>query len=230
MRPACLMLLAALAACGCSPKGSPGELVRQMFESPDADVRRSAIEKLVSKDWGRRKPYTEAYAALTADPAATVRSTAVRALGRCGDADQLKAVLAALNDREEMVRWDAAVALDSLIDEQAVKGLTERAALDGSVDVRAAAAKALRHYRRKDVLETLLGCLEDASFCVRYQAAKSLGELTGESAGLEADQWRTVLAAKADPFARQAKRQRPWWDWLGVSKSAPTPATQPAGK
>lgn len=203
---------------------SPGALVRQMFESPDPDLRRSAIEELSRKDRGRRGPYLKAYAAMAADPAPTVRSAAVRALGRAGDSRYARTVADALKDGEETVRWDAAVALDSLADDQTVRPLAESATTDTSVDVRAAAAKALRHYPRKDVLDTLLRCLEDEAFCVRFQAAGALSELTGEAGGTDADRWREILAAKPDPFARPARPKRPWWDWFGLTgpkKGAP---------
>lgn len=231
-------IIVALAGCGGKkdPLGggpfgpSPGELTRLMFESPDADVRRLAIERLSAKSRGRRAPYPKAYAALASDPSATVRSAAVRALGRVGDSRYAETVVAALADPDETVRWDAAVALDALPDEQAVAPLADRAGADASVDVRAAAARALRHYRRRDVLAALLRGLEDSEFCVRFQAAGALAELTGESAGPEADEWRKLLAAKDDPFAPPARPKRPWWDLLGLTRPKKTPTTRPAAE
>ena len=240
-----MLLVVAVACAGCagdskktSAQGaagglfgpSPKQLVRQMFESPDPDLRRSAIEKLSRKKRGRREPYLKAYAAMVDDPAATVRSAAVRALGRSGDSRFVKPVVAALKDSDKTVRWDAAVALDSLADDQAILPLSDRAVGDAHVDVRAAAAKALRHYRRREVLDTLLKCLEDPAFGVRFQAAEALRELTGESRGTESQQWRKILAARPDPFGAPAEPKRPWWDLFGLTKPKATPTTGPAGK
>ena len=224
------VVIVAAAAAGCKPAvkdapnngivkkmfgPSPTELVRQMFESEDPDLRRSAIEELSKHDWGRRGSYLKAYAILTADPAATVRSAAVRALGRAGDAKYAREIISALSDREPSVRLDAAVALDSILAPDAIEPLSVRATSDVSPDVRVAAARALRKYRRADVLETLLRGLDDPKLAVRLQAAESLTELTGENAGADARDWRRTLADKKDPFSRPVKPDNKlWWDRL----------------
>jgi len=191
---------------------SPKVLVKQMFESDDPDLRRDAIERLSEKDWGRRGSYLKAYAILTEDPAATVRSAAVRALGRSGNAEYAKEVIAALSDRKASVRTDAAVALDSIFAPDAIEPLSARATSDVSPDVRVAAAQALRQYRRADVLETLLRCLDDPKLAVRSRAAESLTELTGENAGTDARAWRRILDGKTDPFTTTAPaKKKSWW-------------------
>ncbi len=243
------VVLAAAAAAGCQPATkdapnnsivkkmfgpSPTELVRQMFESEDPDIRRSAIEKLSKHDWGRRGSYLKAYAILTADPAATVRSAAVRALGRGGDAKYAGEIISALSDSEPSVRWDAAVALDSISAPEAVEPLSVRATSDISPDVRVAAVRALRQYRRANVLETLLRCLDDPKLVVRIRAAESLTELTGENAGTNARDWRRTIAGKKDPFSRPVKPDnKPWWGRLNRrsnkkdERATVAPATQP---
>ncbi|MCK4626216.1 MAG: HEAT repeat domain-containing protein [Phycisphaerae bacterium] len=220
-----IVILVVLAV-GCSPAGrggltrklfgpSPKQLVVQMFESDDPDLRRDAIERLSKKDWGRRGAYPKAYAIMTTDSAATVRSAAVRALGRVGDAKYAKEVIAALSDRESSVRWDAAVALDSIFAPEAVGPLSLRANSDVSPDVRVASARALRHYRQQDVLDTLLRCLDDPKLAVRCRAAESLTELTGEVAGTDARDWRRILAGKTDPFATTSPaKKKAWWKWF----------------
>ncbi len=221
-----IVILVVLAV-GCSPGGdgagrggltrklfgpSPKQLVVQMFESEDPDLRRDAIERLSKKDWGRRGAYPKAYAIMTTDSAPTVRSAAVRALGRVGDAKYAKEVIAALSDHESSVRWDAAVAMDSIFAPEAVGPLSLRANSDVSPDVRIASARALRHYRQQDVLDTLLRCLDDPKLAVRCRAAESLTELTGEVAGTDARAWRRILNAKTDPFKHPVRPvKRAWW-------------------
>jgi DNA primase len=202
---------------------APQELVRQMFESRDPDLRRSAIERLSARDWGRRDPYLKAYALLAGDTVPSVRSAAVRALGRGGDARYAEPVVAALKDPDEHVRWDAAAALDLLVDERAVAPLAEAAVSDPSVDVRLASARALRHYRTREAGEALLRCLDDPEFSVQFQAGESLKQLTGESAGTDVRAWRALLGASGVPVAPPPRRARPWWDWMGVARRASSP-------
>lgn len=195
---------------------SPVELVSQMFESEDPDLRRTAIVELSRHDWGRRGAYLKAYAILTDDPAATVRSAAVRALGRGGDAKYAREIILVLADREASVRADAAVALDSIFAPETIEPLSARATSDVSPDVRVAAARALRQYRQANVLETLLRCLDDPKLAVRSRAAESLTELTGENAGTEARAWRRALAGRKDPFDHPAVKpdRKRWWNWF----------------
>ena len=225
---------------------SPAELAKQLGDD-DPDLRREAIEKLARKKWGRREPYLKLYAAFTLDESPTVRSAAVRALGRSGATQYAKDVALALKDRESTVRWDAAVALDSLADDGVVGPLSRSAAADSATEVRVAAAAALRHYRRRDVLETLLERLDDPEFAVRFQAGESLEHLTGEEGGTDPAAWRRILAAKPDPFARPEKKRwwqrrrrkpaadkaeaesgRPWWDWMGVTRKKEVTPEPPA--
>jgi len=177
-----------------------GELVKQMFQSPDPDLRREAIEQLSHKKHYLQGRFLDGYAALAEDPVPTVRSAAVRALGRAGNPEYFKTLVEALGDEDAMVRWDAAVALDSVITPQATQPLAGAALNDPSADVRSSAARALRHYRRADVLETLLLCLEDPQFAVRFRASESLAELTGEKGGTDPRQWRRILSGKPNLF------------------------------
>ena len=225
---------------------SPSELARQLGDD-DPDLRREAIEKLSRKKWGRREPYLKLYAAFTLDEAPTVRSAAVRALGRSGETKYAKDVALVLKDRESTVRWDAAVALDSLADDSVIEPLSRSAAADPATEVRVAAVAALRHYPRRDVLETLLARLDDPEFAVRFQAGESLEHLTGGEGGTDRAAWQRILVAKPDPFARPEKKRwwqrrrkkppadkakaesgRPWWDWMGVTRKKEAQGEPPA--
>jgi len=194
---------------------SPNELVAMAFDPNDADNRRVGIARLSDRAWGRQEPYLKGYATIArTDPNPLVRSVAVRALGRAGDPNYVGAVAAALDDRETAVRVDAAAALDSLRGPAAVGPLRRRAVADDSEDVRALCCRALRHYRRDDVLATLARCLADKTFTVRWQAHASLVELTGRDLGFEAESWADV---RADAASRPAPASRPWWDLMGVT-------------
>jgi hypothetical protein len=213
-------------------RGPSTEALAQMLLSDDPDVRRSGLEQLSSKESRCREPFLNMYATVADDPAPTVRGAALRALAKGGDPKYVPKVTAALNDPVPAVRWDAAGALDTLISDAAVGPLSQAALNDRSPDVRIAAAKALRHHRRPEVLEALLGCLADREFAVRFRAAESLRELTGQDGGTDEREWREILAGRDDPFAPPPPPEQPWWRKirkLRWRKPAPQPAAAQPG-
>lgn len=244
MRHACLVAtaLAAAALAGCNQpnrltarqlaervaRPDARKLVAQMFESSDPDLRRQAIEELSKHRYGRREPYLKAYALMAgdADNHPMVRRAALRALAKSQDGRYVEALAKSLKDPDKSVRVQAAAALDEMAGPAAVAPLAYAARNDAEPEVRAAAARALRHYRQKDVLDTLLDALDDPDFGVRFKASESLTALTGQSHGTEAAAWRNALAGAKDPFA--AAPRRPWWDWFGVTvKKKPAPTAPP---
>jgi HEAT repeat protein len=226
MKKPLVFLLAGMTAAlaGCKPASpdlttkwmpSRDAVVRQMLESPDPDLRRSAIEYLSARKDCREERYLKAYAFLTSDGLATgdpmdierhagVRGSAARALGLVGDPRYAQYVINLLSDPNKSVRWDAAVALDALVTPEAVKPLIGSAKSDPAVEVRIAAVKALRHYSQEIVLTALVGCLDDQQFSVRHQASLSLHELTGESAGTDSLRWRAIVAKQIDQLRTPA--------------------------
>jgi len=200
---------------------SPKELVSQAFEDPDPDVRREAIAKLSSHSWGLKEPYLKGYAALLEvemKRKAPFRypmliCVAVRALGRSGDAEYLPDLLRAMKDPSDEVRWDAAVALGNVVSEAAVAPLRRAAVSDPSVDVRIACCRALRRYRRQDVVNTLVRCMSDKEFGVQYQAHEMLVELTGRDFGPSAARWAGTDLSKLPP--KTTKRGSAWWNPIG---------------
>lgn len=186
------------------------------FDPEDPDRRREGIALLSKRDWGLREPHLKGYAALLeADDDPSVRSVAARALGKAGDTKYLSDVIKALSDKSPSVRWDAAAALDKLTGESAIDPLRQYALEDSSVDVRTSCARALRHYRRTLVVQTLTECLLDENFGVRYQAHTSLVEIAGRDLGYYPESWKGVSAVAA---LRTDEKKRPWWDWFGTSR------------
>ena len=231
--PICVALVF-LAACswGCSTVRSlPGrtmramfgrsskELVAMAFDPADADRRREGVVGLSEKRWGRSEQYLHAYAVISKkDPEPSVRCAAVEALGKANDPQYLPDIVAALSDESASVRLQAATVLDRTPGDIAVEPLQKHAISDSSVDVRMWSAKALRHYRQKPVLATLVRCLADESFGVCYKAHEALVELTGRDLGYEAEDW-TAAAAGEDLLApAPPDPRRPWWDWFGVTR------------
>jgi hypothetical protein len=239
-----LSAAALLLTSGCTPK--PGEelhagewfsgpsgpkIVAMATDETDADRRREGIALLSNHDWGRSEPYLKWYAQrLEVDKDPGVRCVAARALAKVGAVQYLPNVVAALRDPVPAVRMDVAVALERLLGDAAIDPLCKTAAEDGSPDVRAAAAKALRHYPQMKVVRALVYCLSDQSFEVRHWSHESLVQIVGKDMGTEPKDWAPV--AGADVPLHGPQWQRPWWDWFGTTKprepAAPA-ASQPTG-
>lgn len=227
----------AIAGCGAAMDAvrgmfgpSPTELVAMAFDPSDPDRRREGISMLADHSWGLDETYCKRYVQLLNDEDDGVRSAAVLALGKTGDPKYLPPIIAMLEDRIAMVRWDAAVALDNVHGPAAIGPLQSHATADSNADVRAACAKALGYYRdNKEVLQTLIACLDDYQFGVRYSAHASLVALTGRDLGYDVSRWTDMMAGRLPP-PQPERGSRPWWDWFGITKPepAPAPATQPA--
>ncbi len=207
---------------------APDKQVDMLMDEKDADNRREGVVMLSNRDWGLQEPFLEGYSKLAEyDADASVRSAAIRALGKAGDPKYRKVITRALYDESATVRWDAATALDRLPGDDAVTALRERAARDPSADVRASSAKALRHYRNPEVFETLVRCMTDQAYGVRYRARQALTEMTGEDLGPDAEAWEKRLGTKLpEPKPESGK---PWWDWFGVTGGSTEPSPSPQG-
>lgn len=195
-----LLLLCALV--GCQKKGGvwtlksapSGSEQVAMAVSDDPDERAKAITYWSSQGWGYGEAYMKYYAsAARTDESPVVRALAVTALGKSGKREFVPDMVEVLKDGVPAVRVDAAIALDRVPGEPAVTQLQRQAVQDDSVDARVAAIRALRHYRRADVLTTLVRCLADHPFAVSYQAHAALVYLTGQDAGFDAARWQPIV-------------------------------------
>jgi hypothetical protein len=202
---------------------TPEEMASRLFDEKDPDARREGIEMLSRKSWALDEPYLKRFATLTqpaneSDP--NVRAVAVRTLGRASDRKYMREIISALDDPAVVVRWDAAVVLTEMPSEKATRKLEWLAINDDSVDVRAAAAKALRHYREDEVYRTLLRCLADEDFLVRCEARDSLVFMTGQDRGYDPVAWvddPAKLGRESLPEPVVRYKKKPWWDWFGVT-------------
>jgi len=224
------VVLAAPALIGCRMGGYPAEMKRlvlgpsrldlmdQAFRASDPDDRREGLLRLLKYPWGVRKPLLGVYATILAAPhqEPTVRGIALRALGRAEHraVKYVPQVASCLGDESTDVRWDAAVALDHMIGEAAVKVLRDHALHDPSLDVRIACARTLRNYRRTDVAKTLVECMADEDYAVCYVARASLVQIAGRDRGRLPSDW-LPLTEKMPPLPPAA----PWWDLFGLTTS-----------
>ncbi|NLF32068.1 MAG: hypothetical protein GX591_14420, partial [Planctomycetes bacterium] len=155
---------------------SPRQRIAMAFDLQDPDLRREGIAAMMEARGWDREPYLEAYATLAGDPDPLVRGAALGALGRAGATGYLDVIVGGLDDTDGRVRLDAAEALDRVAGEAAVEPLRRCTAEADEADLRARCARALRHYRTRPVLETLVTALSDEAFAVRYEARRSLRE------------------------------------------------------
>jgi hypothetical protein len=214
---------------GGDPKKDPKQLAADVFNEKDPDIRRSGIEGFSMKKWALREPYLKYFARLT-DPQAesdvTVRAVAVRALGRAHATKYQEEVNRALDDPSPVVRCDAATVLDEMPSEDVVARLrTMTIDTDETIDVRAAAARALKHYRTDDVYKTLLRALDDDDFSLRDAAHKSLVYMTGQDHGYAPENWAQgpdQVGKETLPEQVVVYKKRPWWDWMQITKESET--------
>jgi hypothetical protein len=181
---------------------TPTNEAKQMEDAKTADARRVGINSLVDRSFGRQAPYTTRYAQIgqfDADP--MVRATALRALNRARDGEATGLFITSLADTSTMVRLEAAKALGNVPNENAADPLLKVFNNpDESIDVRIAAADALRHYRRLDVARALVGVLEARDFSLSWQARQSLRAMTGRDARYDQSAWLQMLSDKQSPL------------------------------
>ncbi len=204
-------LMPAIMLAGCA--GTTNKDIAKAFDTDDPDLRREGVVLLADRKGGLDGEFLKAYALLAEDPAPLVRATAVTALGRAGDPAYLDVVIEAMNDKDLRVRLDAAEALDGVHGDAAVAPLSIAARNEADDEMRARCVTALRHYKTRAVLETLLEAIDDHEYGVRLAARNALRELTGEDCGYQIGRWRASLAAKDDPFAVATVPTKPWWKW-----------------
>jgi hypothetical protein len=174
---------------------------KQLLDPTNADNRREAIVYLAGQEYGRRDPYNNFFEEMTrTDNDYLVRAMAVRALNRARDEDAVPTLVLALDDPHPLVRLEAAKALANIPDDRAVAPLIKRLDNpDESVDVRIAAADALRNFRSPLAAQALVRVLRDRDFAVAWQSRNSLKLMTGRDYRYDQAAWLTYLS-EGDPF------------------------------
>lgn len=168
---------------------SPSQVARDAFNVYDADARRKSVTTLSAASFGGEEPYLQMYRLLSDDPDPTVRAACATALGLHGTPEDAKLLTARLSDDSNIVRWEAAKALQKIHNPAAVGPLIRSLKDDQDADVRMAAADALGQYAEPRVFQALVGALEDRSFSVTRAAWRSLRILTGRDFGADGSPW-----------------------------------------
>ena len=182
---------------------TPIAQVRMMEDQKSADQRRRGIYKLMRHDFAQQEPYTKRYRQIAqSDPEPTVRAAAIRASNASRDRAAVPVFIAALNDKSDLVRLQAAKALSNIPDRTAAEPLMRVLGNQAEQrDVRIAASEALRHYRNLDVARVLAGTVGGRDFSIAWQSRWSLIVLTGRDLGYDEHKWLEFLAGPDKPLS-----------------------------
>lgn len=153
--------------------GAAVEPLLAVLRDGSASVRAGAARALGKI--GDRRALSALIFCLRFDPSADVRKSAVWAL-HMGDERTIPALMDALADADEWVRFGAIIVL-SKMGTGVLKPLM-KAVQHPNVNVRAAAAEALGRIADRRAADVLAALLNDSQTCVRSQAAISLGRMT----------------------------------------------------
>ena len=240
----CLLSAMILSVCGCGGKiedagfkikgffgmfsrPHPKVLTRYAFDDTvDPDARREAIITLSSYEWGLTETYLNGYDVILRaemrkpreqrDPG--LMSATIDALGKGGNPKYIPILVLALKlALAPRVRWDAAIALDNVIGDEAIAQLCKSSdpAAEISVDVRAACCRALRHYPRQEVVDTLVSRLAShEEFAVRYRAHETLVGLCGRDFGPGYTDWVGTRLEKPPSVETKEKKKKSMWNPL----------------
>lgn len=180
---------------------SPAQAATDMFHE-DPERRRRGISLIANSYFGGEPVYVEVYQKAVTDSDAMVRAAAARALALHGKGSDALLVTPLLHPAEsEIVRIEAAFALQRLHDEGAIDAMIQGMKGDSDERIRAGLALGLGQYARLDVAEALAGALNDSSLTVNIRALRSLRIMTGQDFGIDAKAWRAYLTGTAEPFA-----------------------------
>ena len=221
------VVLAGLAAAGCGKTG--GEMagafnrrlnppswqqrVAMALDRDDADNRRMGIHLLAKdtkpEDTGTLKLFAFI---LANDNDPFVRAAAVTALGMVGNPDYASDIIEAMEDRSEVVRWDAAKAMDRLPVDEGLEPLIAHALTDPSMQVRIAATRALRNYPKPRAVRMLLRLMDAGDLSVRREAHKSLVDIFRIDLGSDPQLWADTAGNIPPPLTQdQIDAQKGWW-------------------
>lgn len=233
-------------------KGGTGDSVLEFFQPPspqqavawatdpyDADKRYRGLLLISNAPFGGDSLYIRMYEQASADGDPGVRAMAIRALGRHGSPEHVPIILNSFSDKDDLVRWECARALQRIYAPEAVAPLIERLDRETEDDVlvREAAAIALGQYPEPRVAQALFSALNDRNLSVNVAANRSLQILTGESLPPDATRWIRWYNETDDPFAGGGEYEYPvfardavWWEYLAPWSEVPNEvAGRPAG-
>ncbi|WP_372367508.1 HEAT repeat domain-containing protein [Candidatus Uabimicrobium sp. HlEnr_7] len=159
------------------------------LKSTQSQDRVLAIEWLhnnVENDSTIKKMLEEA---LTRDSSPVVRSTAIRLMVKSKDRSFLPLIVKALDDKNHLVRMEAAQSVGSFFGYEYQNLLGEKLQTEEDVWVKLKIIKSLRYLRAKNVVSPLIAMLKDENPSVRHQALAALEKFTKAKLGFKHEAW-----------------------------------------
>lgn len=184
---------------------TPQDAVAWAVDPYDADKRYRGLLLLANAPFGGEGPYVEMYELATGDSDPGVRAMAIRALAMHGSVRHADIALEHLTEKNSLVRWESARALQRFYAPQAVPALLERLdpVKEDDAQVRASAATALGQYDEPRVVQGLITAINDTQLTVNENARESLVTLTGEDFGYDGRAWLSWTRQTGDMFAKR---------------------------
>jgi HEAT repeat protein len=187
----------------------PVDVAARLFDTGTPDARRAAIAVIQKKEWGHAPAYMMAYRTLATDPEPLVRGQAYRALGSSHDpavaldlppataADHvLPGLITGLNDKDPVVRRDAAEAMCDAHNDALINTLVDHLRVDTDLQVRISCARALSGYASSRALMALAEALDDQDVAIIQYAYDALKATTGQQFEKVPQPWVEYIKAK----------------------------------
>ncbi len=173
---------------------------RNLFATDNPDTQRAAIAWMARQKWGHEKPYMDAYRLAESSPSPLVRGQALVALGTSGQASVAPDLQRGLTDPSQFVRLCAAMAATYVSNPMLIPDLISRLHHDSNAQVRIYAAEALKSYKTRPVIETLINALDDRNVAIVQAAWDDLTFQTGQKFPQHSGPWQLWLQAHRHEF------------------------------
>lgn len=174
---------------------------RNLFATDNPDTQREAIAWMSRQKWGHEKPYMDAYRLAEHSPSPLVRGQAMLALGTSGQPSVAPDLQRGLTDPSQFVRLCAAMAATYVTNPVLIPDLITRLQKDSNSQVRIYAAEALKPYKSRLVIETLIDALDDRNVAIVQAAWNDLTTLTDQKFPQHSGPWLQWLQAHRSEFS-----------------------------
>jgi hypothetical protein len=166
---------------------------RNLFATDNPDTQRQAIAWMSRQKWGHEKPYMDAYRLAESSPSPLVRGQAMLALGTSGQAAVAPDLQRGLTDSSSFVRLCAAMAASYVNNPILIPDLIKLLQSHADAQGRIAAAEALKAYKSRLVIETLINALDDQNVAIVQAAWDDLTAQTGQKLPEHSGPWQQWL-------------------------------------
>lgn len=190
---------------------TPAEAAAMALDPYDPNRRYRGTLLLANAYFASEPVYIALFEERVSDSDPGVRAAAVRGLANHGGPEHVPLLVASLDDKDRLVRFEAARGLQRLHNPIAVTPLLRRIRIETEPDaaIRAEAAAALGQYAQGRVLDALVELIDDRDLVVQRNALDSLETLTGQVFGLDRKAWTEWVSRATDPFAQRTAYEYP---------------------